>query len=506
MRKIRDVLRLHLGEHRAFREIQRSLGISRDAARDYVTRARAAGLSWPLPADLNDFELEARLFPRARRKDGAQKPEPDWAAIHDALKLKGATLQVLHQEYLTVHPGGLAYSFFCQRYREFRKSLKRYLRMTYVAGERVFVDYAGPTVPILNPKTGVTREAQIFVGVLGASIYTYCEAHWHQSLEHWIGAHQRMYAFFDGVPQLTICDNLKAAVTRASRTEPELNTSYQDMAAHYGTVVIPARPYSPTDKTRAEGGVLLVERWILFRLRKRIFTSLAELNMAIRGLLEELNHRPFQKLPGSRRETYERLDRPALKALPEKPYAFAVFKQVRVGFDYHVEFEGHYYSVPHPLRRQEVTLRATEHVMEVLHGGRRVATHIRNAEKGQKTTEPAHMDPSHRFFAKWNADQELDWALSIGPGTHAFLQVLLANVRHREQGYRLGLGMKKLQREFGDQRLEAACARALEIGATGVRNVRSILQAHLDQAGTDASTPQEATFDHGNIRGPDYYH
>lgn len=506
MRKIRDVLRLHLEEQRTFREIQRSLGISRDAARDYVTRAQAAGLSWPLPPDLNDLQLEARLFPKPLRKDGDPKREPDWATIHESLKIKGATLQVLHKEYLSEHPGGLAYSFFCQRHRDFCKTLKRYLRMTYVAGERVFVDYAGPTVPILNIKTGLTRYAQIFVGVLGASIYTYCEAHWHQSLEHWIGAHQRMYEFFDGVPKITVCDNLKAAVTRASRTEPEINASYQDMAAHYGSVIIPARPYSPTDKTRAEGGVLLIERWILFRLRKRIFTSLAELNTAIRGLLEELNNRPFQKLSGSRRENYERLDRPVLKALPEKPYSFAVFKKVRVGFDYHVEFEGHFYSVPHPLCRQEVMLRATEHVIEVLHGGTRVATHIRSSEKGRITTEPAHMDPSHRFFAEWNANQELDWALSIGPSVHAFLQVLLTNVKHRVHGYRVGLSMKKLQREYSDRRLEAACARALEIGATEVRNVRSILQSHLDQASADTSKPQEATFDHGNIRGPDYYH
>lgn len=277
MRKIRQVLRLAWEAHSSQRGIAKSLGLSRDVVTDYLTRATAAGLRWPLPLELDDAALELRLFPPLPA-DTARKPEPDWAAVHQELKRKGATLHVLHEEYLAAHPGGMCYSLFCERHRAWARTLKRYMRQTHVAGERVFVDYAGPTVAIVNPASGESRWAQVFVGVFGASSYTYAEAHWSQRLPDWIAAHTRMFTFFGGVPEVIVCDNLKSAVTKASRTEPVLNPTYQNLADHYGVLILPARPHKPKDKGKVENAVLVVERWILFRLRKRIFTSLAELN------------------------------------------------------------------------------------------------------------------------------------------------------------------------------------------------------------------------------------
>lgn len=507
MRQIRQVLRLAIASGQSQRSIARSLNISRDAVADYLTRAAAAGLSWPLPDDLDDGELERRLFPVARGGEKSAKQEPNWGEIHLALKPKGSTLQVLHEEYLADNPGGMAYSYFCQRYREYKQTLKRYMRQEHVAGDKVFVDYAGPTIKIVtNRTTGEVREAQIFVGVLGASRYIYAEAVWSQSLPNWIASHIRMFEHFGGVPAVVVCDNLKAAVTRASRNDPTVNDTYQDMANHYGTMIIPARPHSPKDKAYAENGVLVVERWILFRLRKRVFTDLVELNSAIRELLNDANNRSFQKLPGNRRTAFETIDRPALSGLPLHRYEFAEFVRVRVGLDYHVELDNrHFYSVPYVLVRREVDVRLTAETVEILHGGKRVASHPRALEPG-KTTQPMHMDPAHRYLAEWDAERELDWALGVGANAHAFLQVVLAGQSRRELAIRAVGAMKSLARDYGEGRLESGCARALAIGATQVRNVKSILQSNLDLQPATPSTVQEANFDHDNVRGPGYYH
>lgn len=506
MRQIRQVLRLALDAHQSQRAIARSLGISRDAVADYLTRTAAAGLSWPLPVDMDDAQLEQRLFPVLKGNEARRKAEPDWAEVHQALKRKGATLQVLHEEYLAQHPDGMAYSYFCERHRLFQKTLKRTMRQIHLAGDKVFVDYAGPTVAIFDPESGTWREAQIFVGVLGASSYIYAEAVWSQTLPDWIAAHGRMFEHFGGVPAVVVPDNLKSAVTRASRTDPTLHPTYQDMAAHYGVTIIPARPYKPRDKAHAENGVLVVERWILFRLRKRVFTSLAELNHAIRELLTDVNARPFKRLPGCRQEAFEAIDRPALNALPRERYVYAEFRRARAGLDYHVEPDrGYFYSVPYTLARHEVDVRQTADTVEVFHGGRRVTSHERLRQPG-KATHLDHMDPAHRYLEAWDAEQALDWALTVGANTHAFLQVALSQEARRELAMRAAESLKSLLREFGAERLEAACSRALAIGATKVRNVKSILRTQLDRQAAPADAVQEADFDHDNIRGPGYYH
>ena len=505
MRKIRQVLRLHHEASLSRRAIARSLGISRDAVTDYLTRAAAARLGWPLPTDLDDAALEQRLFPQLAGKEFSRKPEPEWAVVHEELKRKGSTLQVLHEEYLVIYPEGINYSLFCERYQGFRKSLKSHMRQTYRAGERVFMDYAGPTMPIIDQTSGEVRHAQIFVGVLGASNYIYAEAHWSQTLPDWISAHVRMFEHFGGVPEVIVCDNLKSAVIKASRTEPVINATYQNLADHYGTVILPARARKPKDKAKVENGVLIIERWILFRLRKRVFSSLGELNETIRSLLTEINLRPFKKLPGNRQSAFESIDRPALLPLPDARFEYAEFRKVRVGLDNFIEVDGRPYTVPHRLRGREVELRLTVAAIEVLYKGQRVASRPRSAGN-TPVIDPMHMEEAHRHFGLWNANESLEWAQQIGPQVHGFMSLVLAAARTHEHGYRATIGMKKLAKEFGNERLDAACQRGIEISATALSSIRSILNNGLDKQPVETTKLQEAAFEHPNVRGSTYYH
>ncbi len=504
MRKIRQVLRLALEMEMSQRSISSSLAISRGIVTDYLTRAAAAELTWPLPTDMDDEQLEGKLFP-APIDVSRRRPEPNWELVHQELKVKGGTLQVLHQEFLTEHPFGIGYSVFCERYRQWQKSQKRYMRQPHVAGERVFVDYAGPTVGVHDTKTGEIRKAQIFVGILGASNYTYAEAHWSQQLPNWIAAHTRMFEFFGGSPKIVVCDNLKSAVTKASRTEPVVHPAYQHLAEHYGTAILPARPRKPKDKSKVENAVLIVERWILFRLRKRVFTTLEDLNAAIAELLAELNDRPFQKLAGCRRSQFEVLDQPVLRPLPSQAFEYTEFRRVRVGLDGCFNVDDGTYSAPFVLSKQTVDLRITASTIEILQRGQRVASHTR-IDGAALVIDPQHLRPNDRHFSQWNVEHELEWALSVGPHTQAFLQLLFSASKIKEQGYRSAIAIKRLEKEFGAVRLEGACSRAIAIGANSLSSVRSILRTGLDQQLAPDAEPQEAAFDHPNVRGSNYYH
>jgi len=348
MRKIEEVLRLKYEVGLSHRAIAQSCGVSSSTVSTYVTHAKAAGVSWPLPEEMSAKQLEEKLFPE-RGSDGSKIPQPVWSSVYKELKGKGVTLSLLWVEYRQAHPDGYSYSQFCHRYRQWRKHLNPTMRQTHRAGEKLFVDYAGQTVQVVDPDTGEMREAQIFVATLGASSYTYAEAHWSQSLPNWIGAHVRALAFLGGTPQLLVPDNLKAGVTSANLYEPDINPTYQDFARHYGVAVVPTRVRKPRDKAKVEVGVQVVERWILARLRHRTFFSLAELNQAIGELLAELNRREMKHVGQSRLALFEELDKPALSPLPERPYEFALWKKARVHIDYHVSFEKRYYSVPYTL-------------------------------------------------------------------------------------------------------------------------------------------------------------
>ncbi len=506
MRKIKEVLRLKWAKDLSNRQIARICGIGRPTVAEYLRRAEAAGLTWPLPAGLDEAALECRLFPPPPALPARARGVPDWAVVHQELKRKGVTLFLLWQAYRETHPEGYQYSWFCEHYRAWQGRLDVVMRQDHRAGEKLFVDYAGQTVPVVDRATGEIREAQIFVAVLGASSYTYAEATWTQGLPDWIASHQRCFAFLGGVPELVVPDNLRAGVNRAHRYEPDINPTYQDMAEHYGVAVLPARVRRPRDKAKVEAGVLVVERWILARLRHRTFFSLAELNVAIRELLETLNARPFRKLPGSRREHFEQLDQPALRPLPAEPYVYAEWKKVRVHIDYHVAVDGHYYSVPHALIKKQLDVRITAQTIECFHRGQRVASHRRSHLKGRHTTVPDHMPEAHRQAGDWSPERLARWAAQTGPATEKLILTVLGARKHPQQAYRACLGILRLGKAYGDERLEAACRRALILGSHSYKSIASILKHRLDEQPLTEAQELPLPEDHDNIRGPSYYH
>lgn len=504
MRQIKEILRLKWEKGLGLRQIARSLSISHSTVLDMLHRAEAAKLSWPLPETLDDASLEAKLYP-GNSEPARRRPEPDMESIHRELSRKGVTLQLLWQEYKQDRPDGYQYSQFCERYRQWSGKLDVVLRQTYRAGERMFVDYAGPTVPVVDRRTGQTREAQIFVAVLAASNYTYAEATWSQELASWIGSHCRAFEYFGGVTEILVPDNLKAGVSQACRYEPDINSTYQEMAAHYGTAVIPARPRKPRDKAKVESAVQVVERWILATFRNRTFFSLDELNSAISEELEKLNQQPFQKLEGTRRSLYESLDKPALQHLPSKRYEFAEWKKAKVNIDYHVEVDHNYYSVPYQLVHQYVEVRLTAMAVEILHGGKRVASHPRSFGKGVYSTSDQHRPASHQKHLEWTPSRIICWAQSVGPQTARLVKEILETRRHPEQGYRSCLGIMRMGKRYSPQRLEAAAARALTIRAISYRSVKSILEHGLDRTPVETPPTAPATPGHENVRGADYY-
>lgn len=511
MRQIKEVLRLKFDAKLSHERIAAATGLSKGAVTGYLKRALEAGIGWPLAPQIDDGALEARLFPVASAV-AAGYAAPDFAHIHQELKRKGVTLQLLWEEYHAAHPGyAYRYSQFCFHYGRFRERLKRSMRQVHRAGEKLFLDYCGNTVPIIDAGSGELRAAQIFVAVLGASNYTYAEASWSQQLPDWIGSHIRAFEFLGAVPALLVPDNLKSAIKRACRYEPEATSTYADLARHYGTAILPARPFHPRDKAAVEAGVLLVQRWILARLRNRPFFSLAELNAAIGALLVDLNNRPFKKLEGSRASAFASIDRPAMAGLPATRYAYAEWKAAIVNIDYHVEIDGHYYSVPHSLVRLKLEVSFTATTIECFFKGKRVAAHVRSHLRGRHTTLAEHMPESHRRHSQWSPGRLLNWALTIGAGTREVVKWQLENRPHPEQGYRACLGLLNLARHYGPARLEAACRRALAIGSPTRKRIKSILEAKLDRhpellpgpACEAAVSPPSAA--HANLRGAEFF-
>jgi len=507
MRKIKEVLRLKFRLGFANRQIARSCSMNHSTVADYLYRAKAAGLSqWPLPDSLDEAELEKRLFPTMAPRADQPRAAPNWPAIHEDLHgHKHVTLQLVWQEYKQSNAEGYQYSRFCWLYQQWAEKLDLVLRQDHRAGEKLFVDYAGDTVPIVDSKTGTVQKASIFVAVMGASNYTYAEATGNQELGSWIRSHVRALEFLGGAPALLIPDNCKTAVLHPCRYEPDLNPTYQEMAAHYGMAVIPARVRKPRDKAKVEAGVLLVERWILAALRKRTFFSLTDLNVAIAELLERLNNRPFRKLEGNRAERFARIDRPALRSLPADAYAFAEWKKARVHIDYHVDIEGHYYSVPYALLHRELDARYTAMTVEIFHRGQRVASHVRSYKVGGHTTLDAHRPRSHQRYLEWTPERLVRWASTIGPFTAVLVDKILQSRPHPEQGFRSCLGILRLGKTCGSDRLEAAATRACTLNACSYQSVKSILRTGLDRKPEPDSAPDRPPLQHTNIRGTDYF-
>jgi transposase len=511
MQKIKDVLRLKHAGGLSLRQIERSLNLSTGVISKYLKRAREKGIGWPLPDGMSDQQLLALLQPgRKPPQDAPVVGMPNFVEIQSELSLKGMTRQLLWEEYVEANPGAhYSYSRFTVLFRQWRGTQKLSMRQLHAAGEKLFVDYCGPTIGVVNPDTGELRQAQVFVSVLGAGSYTYAEATWSQRLPDWIGSHVRAFEFYGGVPQVVVPDNLKSAVSKACRYDPDLNPCYQHLAEYYGVAVVPARPYKPKDKAKAEVGVQLVERWVMMRLRKQTFFTLASLNQAIRFLLDDLNRRPFKKRPGNRLEQFKLLDQPALKPLPDTPYEYREIKKARVHLDYHIEYEGHYYSVPYQLVKQEVIIHASVNLLDVLYQGKRVAQHARSYTQGGHTTDPQHMAKAHRKHLEWSPQRFIAWAEKIGPSTCTVVRHQLESRRHPEHGYRACLGLLSLSKKYSAPRLEAACKRAHQIGAMNYKSIASILNKSLDKVPLEEADAEQQTslpLMHPNVRGAGYYH
>lgn len=507
MRKVRDILRLAVGQGLSTRAVGRSLNVPFTTVADHLRRATQAGLGWPLPEGMSDAELEAVLFPKVPVAPPSTRPLPEWNRVHRELRRKGVTLMLLWLEYKEANPaGGYSYSQFAHHYRAFRGRVDLVMRQDHRAGEKLFIDFPGQTLPIYDRATNqVSFDAELFVAALGASSYVYAEAIASQSLPAWTAAHVHCFEHLGGVTEILVPDNLASGVTKAHRYEPEINATYQELADHYDAVVIPARARKPRDKAKAEMSVLLAERWILARLRHRRFYSLAEANAAIREAVDWLNDRPFRKLPGTRRQLFEELDRPALSPLPAIAYQYGRWRfNLKVNIDYHIEADRHYYSVPYQLVGQRVDVRISESAVEVLFSNKRVASHLRSRLVGRHTTDPAHMPDSHRRHAEWTPSRIIEWAAKTGPSMAALAEAIMEARRHPEQGYRSCLGIIRLADKYGTERLEAAAGRALAARALSYRSVESILRHGLESQ--PLAEPAGRTHRrHHNLRGPEYY-
>ena len=504
MRKVREVLRLKFEALLSNRQIAASCVLGKSTVADYLERFKNSGLTWPLDEDMDDSRLEEHLFSTAATPPAGERPTPDFLYIHRELRRKGVTLMLLWQEYKQNHPDGLQYSRFCELYSKWSEHLDPVMRQEHRAGEKMFVDYAGMTIAVYDKALDRQKEAQIFVAVLGASGYTYAEATWTQTLPDWIGSHVRAFQYFGGVTRILVPDNLKSGVQKPCFYEPDINPTYLDMARHYGIAVIPARTRKPKDKAKAEGGVLLAERWILAKLRDQRFFSLHELNRAIRELLAEMNRKAFQKIPGSRESLFESLDRPALSPLPAVAYQFAEWKKARVNIDYHIEVDRHYYSVPYQLIHKQIDVRFTQSVVECFYKNNRVASHIRSFLPGRHTTVREHMPEKHRKWIDWTPQRFIRWAEKIGPNTRELIEKILNSRPHPQQGFRSALGILRLSKSYNPDRMEGACRKALAIGGTNYRSVESILKHNLDMVPSNKPV-DPGSVNHENIRGAGYY-
>src|SRR6201987_3977624 len=436
LREAREVLRLKAASV-STHEIARRFGLARSTVRETLKRAQTAGLAWPLPEGMTDAALEAALYasrPSTRGHRGIA--EPDWAGVHRELKRKHVTLLILWDEYVAANPGGYSYSRFCELYRAFERTLSVTMRQTHAAGGRLFVDYAGDGVPVVIDRlTGEIRMAQIFVAVLGASSFTFAKATWTQALPDWIDAHVRAFEAIGGVPELVVPDNTKTAIVKASFYDPQINRTYAEMAAHYRTAILPARPRKPRDKAKVEQAVLIVERWLLGRLRRRVFHSLADVNAALGELMIQLNERQsLRRLGGTRRHLVQEVGRPRVKALPHSVYEYSEWRLPRVGVDYHVEIDAHYYSVPYSFARADVAARVTARCVEIFHKGERIAVHIRASGNRKHTTLSEHMPSSHRRYAGWTIERIRKDTREIGARTYGSVKSLLDNRLDRKAG------------------------------------------------------------------------
>jgi transposase len=507
MRKINEILRLHFEQKLGQRQIARSASVSQSTVHEYLARFQAAGLQWPLDEEWDEQKLEAALFPPGQAP--SQPPRrtlPDFAKVRQELEQhRELTIELLWEEYRQQQPDGYCYSRFCKLSRRWKKQQDVVLRQDHRPGEKLFLDWAGATIPI-HHRDGSVTQAPLFVSALGVSSYTYAEAVTDQQMANWLKVQMNALEFYDGCPQLLIPDNTKTGVTRACIYEPDLNPTYQEFAIHYGVAVMPARPRKPRDKAKVESAVQVVQRWIVMRLRHRRFFSVREANEAIRELLTYLNNRPFRKRRDEcRASLFAKIDRPALKPLPAERYDLSLWAQARVNIDYHVAYDGNWYSVPYSLTGQLVEVRSTPTTVEIFHRGQRVASHLRSRERNKPVTQNEHRPKSHQAHLEWPPSRIVHWAAQVGANTAQLVQRILDDKPHPEMGYRACLGIIRLAQKYSPSRMESAAERAVLTGAVSYKSVESILRNRLDSQPSTAPPPARPSPDHENLRGPEYF-
>jgi transposase len=508
MRKLKETLRLKYDRKLTHRQIGASLSISPATVSTYVNRAKLMGIeSWPLPPQWDDIKL-SQNFLQTQLKPRTAIPLPDWSTFNQQLKIKGVTKQLLWQEYVERNPGNhYSYPQLCRHYKDWLSRQQPSMRQTHLYGEKLFIDYCGPTIPLVNPDTGEVRRAQVYVAVMGGSNYTFAEATLSQQLEDWVMSHVRAFEFFGAVPEMIVPDNLRSGTTRACKYDPDLNPTYQQLAAHYNVAILPARPCKPKDKAKAENGVLIVERWIMAVLRHEVFYTLTQLNQRISELLVRLNSKPFQKLPGDRISVFKTHELGTMRPLPKQAYQYTFIKKVKVNIDYHIEVKKHYYSVPYGLLKKQLEAHVTEHLVSLYYQNQCVAQHVRSGRVGGHSTKVEHMPKAHQDYANWSPERLTEWATKLGEFVLQWVQYQLARKVHVQQSYRVCLGLLNLSKQYPKQRLNAACQRALDTGGYRLNNIKIILKNNLDKEASQPAQPDLlAGLEHENVRGQTYYH
>ena len=547
MRKFLELIRLKYGPvppgsaPLSHRVIAAALSMAHTTVNRYIAHIEAAGLNqWPLPEGMAEADLEAMLVPKTAPR--RERPLPEWSEVHRIVTTeKGATIVTQWEAYQAQH-GAEAYSLtqYKTYYRRWAKQHTAVMRFEHTPGEHVYVDFAGRTMEIVHRESGEVSEVQIFVACLGYSQYIYAEAVMSQKLADWIGAHVRMFAYYGGVPRTVVCDNLKSAVTKPHRYEPDLNPTYWELAQHYQVVILPARASKPRDKALVENAVKLITQRLLHPLSSRTFHSLGELNTAIADKLTALNAQPFQKMAGSRIARFATVERATLRPLPKLAYEYAEWKTVKVGPSYHVcpsRKEGRLYSVPFELIGQTLEVRVGDRTVTVYHQVHGVdgivAVHERKRYPGFSTI-PAHRSDAHAAACEWTPERLHGWASRVGPHVaELVVAIFTKKYAYPEQGIPSVMGLLSLAKIYGKDRLNLACERALAHEIYSSRSVRSILDTGLDKhpmpaaastgantgANTGENTGEPSTTEtdqqrsvleqlskgHQNARGAEYY-
>ena len=500
MSRVKEILKMKHEMGMTIREIGTACGCGKSTVSDILTRAEKGGIEWP--NELNERQLMQRLYPPEESQKLAA--EPDVEHIFQEMKKKNVTLLLLWEEYKAQHPGGLMYTQFCERYREFKKANNLVLRKEHKAGQEVETDWAGSTIPYVDRNIGEEKEAYVFVAVLPASAYPFAYAYSNMKTPSWIDAHVRAYTHFTGVPRFTICDNTKTAVTKTDIYDPILNKSYYDMAEHFNTIIMPARSYKPRDKGAGENAVQNVSRRVIAALRNQQFFSVNEVNDAIEKELDNLINRKFKKIEGTRLTAFENIDKPCLQPLPLQKYEYAEFKEMKVPFDYHIEWGGFFYSISYTYVGQNCTVRATMDTIEAFIDNERVCAHARNFNKNKRyTTLPEHMPESHKAVAGWSNERFIAWAGKIGPNTAAFISNVLGSREHAVQSYKACMGIMRLGKKYPSGTMEAACRKAIDSNVYSYRYFEMIVKqvAQADNAKENIEPPTRQS----NIRGREAY-